>query len=364
VGVTPTAVHQFVPSLAPRDAIGSHTLQIRKLLRDMGIASEIYVREVTSDLRRTVRPYRKYTPGRAGGREWLLYQASTGSPVAEFLLARPEPKLVNYHNITPGSYFVGWEPHVAAELSLGRRQLADLAGVTELAVADSAFNERELLDTGYRRTTVVPILLDESVFHDTVDETALKRLERAKREGGARWLFVGRVSPHKAQHEVIQALAVYRRVYDPKARLTIVGSAASSAYSSALERFAAELGLADAVDLVGSVPDGVLAAHYRTTDVFVCCSHHEGFCVPLLEAMHHDVPVVAVAAAAVPETLGGGGVLVERSASHVAAAVHRVVEDAATRAAVIAAGRRRLDELSFSASRRRMREALELVLAA
>jgi L-malate glycosyltransferase len=361
--VTPSAIHQFVPSLAPRDAIGSHTLQIRKLLRDMGIPSEIYVREAASELRRTVRPYRKYAPGRVG-REWLLYQASTGSPVADYLLGRPEPKLVNYHNITPGSFFVGWEPHVAAELSLGRRQLADLAGATELAVADSAFNERELLDTGYRRTAVVPILLDGSVFHDTVDETARLRLDRARREGGARWLFVGRVSPHKAQHEIIQALAVYRRVYDPKARLAIVGSAASAAYSAALERFAAELGLADAVDLVGSVPEGVLAAHYRTADVFVCCSHHEGFCVPLLEAMHHDVPVVAVDAAAVPETLGQGGVLVERSAAHVAAAVHRVVEDATTREAVVLGGRRRLEELSFTAARDRMRAALELVLAA
>jgi glycosyltransferase involved in cell wall biosynthesis len=253
---------------------------------------------------------------------------------------------------------------VAAELTMGRRQLADLAGATELAVADSAFNERELLDSGYRRTTVVPILLDESVFHDAVDEAARQRLERAKRDGGARWLFVGRVSPHKAQHEVIQALAVYRKVYDPRARLAIIGSAASQAYAVALERFAAELGLGDAVDLVGSVPDGVLAAHYRTADVFVCCSHHEGFCVPLLEAMHHDVPVVAVEAAADPETLGDGGVLVERSAAHVAAAVHRVVDDASTRAAVVAAGRRRLEELSFTAARRRMREALELVLAA
>jgi glycosyltransferase involved in cell wall biosynthesis len=80
--------------------------------------------------------------------------------------------------------------------------------------------------------------------------------------------------------------------------------------------------------------------------------------------MHHDVPVVAVGAAAVPETLGDGGVLVSRSAAHVAAAVHRVVEDGAVHDAVVRAGRRRLEELSFSAARRRMREALELVLAA
>jgi glycosyltransferase involved in cell wall biosynthesis len=364
--MTPAAVHQFVPSLAPRDAIGRHTLEIRKLLHEMGVASELYVREAAPELRRMVRPYRKYASQKAASvhRTWLLYQASTGSPVADFLVQRPEPKLVNYHNITPGQFFVGWEPHVAAELSLGRRQLADLSGPTELAVADSAFNERELVDSGYRRTAVAPILLDGSIFHDAVDAAARQRLERAKREGGADWLFVGRVSPHKAQHEVIQALAVYRRLFDPRARLAVIGSAASGAYAAALERYAAALGLGDAVTFPGSVSDGVLAAHYATADVFVCCSHHEGFCVPLLEAMHHDVPVVAVAAAAVPETLGGGGVLVERSPAHVAAAVHRVVEDGATRAAVVAAGRARLEELSFEAARAQMRAALEQVLAA
>ena len=85
-----------------------------------------------------------------------------------------------------------------------------------------------------------------------------------------------------------------------------------------------------------------LAAHYAAADVFVVLSEHEGFCVPVLEAMQHEVPIVAYGAAAVPETLDRAGLLLDvKDPCTVAAAVARVVHDDGLRRQLVAAGTRR-----------------------
>jgi glycosyltransferase involved in cell wall biosynthesis len=133
-----------------------------------------------------------------------------------------------------------------------------------------------------------------------------------------------------------------------------VGGVAAPRYQTALEGFVTDLGLQDAVTLTGSVPAEVLAAHYRDADVFVCLSEHEGFCVPLLEAMQHDLPVIAYAAAAVPETLAGAGVvLTTKSPATVAAAIHTVVASPGVRDALVAAGRARLQDFTLARTRAR-----------
>jgi glycosyltransferase involved in cell wall biosynthesis len=353
-----SAVHQFVPSFAPRNAIGNHTLQVQGVLRGMGLESEIYVGDAWREVAHLTRPYRDLVGGRG---TWLLYQASTGSPIAEWLRARPEPKLVNYHNMTPASFFAPWEPHVGVELQAGRRQLADLAPVTELAIAVSGFNERELHAVGYGRTAVVPILLDTASFERELDERAVARLRRP----ATTWLFVGRTAPNKAQHDLFKALSVYRRVFDPDACLRLVGGSSSHAYTSALEGYVKALQLEDAVELCGEVSDSELAAHYRAADVFVSASDHEGFCIPLLEAMHHGLPIVAYGSSAIPETLGGAGIcLPSKDPTLLATAVHRVISDPVLRDSLVATGARRLVDFDLAANRARMADAVRAALEA
>jgi glycosyltransferase involved in cell wall biosynthesis len=216
--------------------------------------------------------------------------------------------------------------------------LRDLAPVTEFAIADSGFNEQELQAAGYASTTTVPLLIDPVDFTGSADPALAARLARQRSGGGADLLFIGKVSPHKGQHDLVKALAAYRRLYDPQARLHIVGSAISDEYRDAVVRFADELGLAEAVEMAGSVTHEELIAYYESCDVFLCLSNHEGFCVPLLESMYHRLPIVSYANSAVPETVGQAGlILPDKEPARVAAAIHRVVEDAHLRTELAAA---------------------------
>ena len=354
--MTSGAVHQFVSSLSPHDAVSAHALRARDVLRGLGLRSEIFVKEAHPPVDRHAHFYAAY---RGSEPAHLLYHAAIGSPLADFLLERPEPKIVDYHNVTPARFFEAWEPFVALELRVGRHQVEELAPCSVLGIGDSDFNAGELRAFGYARTTTVPILLDLDEFERELDQEQLDLLVSGKVDGGADWLFVGRLSPNKAQHDLLKAFAVYRRAFDPAARLHLVGSSSSWGYELALRRYVEELGLDGCVQLTGSVSAGALAAHYHAADVFVCLSEHEGFCVPLLEAMHHRLPVVAFAAGAVPETLAGAGVLLdEKSPARVAAAVRQVVERADLRRALVDAGVVRLRDFSLARTTARFAEAV------
>ena len=113
----------------------------------------------------------------------------------------------------------------------------------------------------------------------------------------------------------------------------------------------AELGLAHAVQFAGHASDGTVAAAYASADVLVVTSEHEGFCVPVVEAMSAGVPVVAFDQGAVPEVLGGSGVLVgDKDPFALAAAIAALLTDASRRDAVVGAGRRRLAELDLGSA--------------
>ncbi len=346
-------VDQVIPSLASRDAIGVHTVHLRDGLRQAGIDSDIFYGSFTPDVQHEGRSVTEL--GRAGRARWLLYQSSIGSPVFDIFAARPEAKLVNYHNITPAALLRDWEPNVGYEVALGRTQLARLAPQSRFAVADSAFNESELRALGYADTAVVPLLIDMHRKSDDPDPVAAARLAQQKAAaGGADLVFVGKVSPHKAPHDLVKMLSVLRRLYDPAARLHLVGSPLGATYEPALRAFVHELGLDDAVHFAGSVSEAELEAYLLAADVFVCASDHEGFCVPLAEAMGHGIPIVAYGVTAVPETVGGAGlVLADKSPVRFATAVHRVLSDDTLRRHLAATGRARAADFNLAESQRR-----------
>jgi glycosyltransferase involved in cell wall biosynthesis len=334
---------------------------VQEVLREMGFDSKIFVAEADAELAGRAHPFRSYRARRgAGDRTWLLYQFSIGNLMGDFVAERPEPTLLGYHCLTPAKLLEPWDAHAVHAVTVGRHQLSRLAPTAELGIAMSRFGQDELIEQGCRTTAVAPPLFDLDSFERAVDRQTLEHLRADHQRGGADLLFVGRISPSKAQHDLVKALAAYRRTYDPRARLHLVGGVSSQAYRDALGRLVADLDLAGAVNFAGSVSQSELTAYYRAADVFVSCSEHEGFCVPLLEAMYHRIPILAYAAGAVPETLGAGGVVLPvKGPALVAAGLHRLVEDAAVRQALAEAGKVRLEELSPARSRARLAAVIE-----
>lgn len=355
-----SALHQFVPTLEP-GGVGGHVMELQRLAREeLGVDSEVFAQRVAPAMEGRGRPcsdYGRRVPARSD--DVLVYHMALGSAVADFVAARSERLVVNHHNVTPPSFNDPWEPEAAYECAWGRAQLQRLAGRAVLGVAASRYSEDELRRAGYRATATVPVLVDLTGIVASASRAEVERLSADKEGGGSDWLFVGRLATNKCQHDLVAALAAYRRLYDPRARLHLVGGTSSAAYRHAVERYAAALGVGDAVRVTGAVGRGQLVAHYLTADVFVSASEHEGFAIPLLEALACRLPVVAHASTAVPGTLGDAGVLLPtKEAAVMAAAVHRVVTDEVLRRALVRAGEARARELDLGRTRARWLETL------
>ncbi len=122
-------------------------------------------------------------------------------------------------------------------------------------------------------------------------------------------------------------------------------------YHEKLELFARKLGLADVI-FTGQIRFDEILAYYRLADVFLCMSEHEGFCVPLVEAMYFDVPIVARDTSAIGWTLGGSGVLLPDNDPVVAAEmVNRVLTDEALKEKILKNQRTRLQDLTIRRSK-------------
>ena len=330
--------------------MGFHTLAVDQMLRGLGADSTVYTAHLNAETGDLARHYQHHAKDPSP--DLIVYQVSIGSPMVDYLLGRPEPLMLNYHNMTPPEFFYGWEPTLGAELAFGRRQLAGLCRRAVAAVADSDFNALDLIELECRRVEVIPVLTDDALF--PVDGPQASAADRD--DSALTVLFVGRLAPNKCQHDLLAVMAVLRQQI-PTAQLVLVGSPTSSRYEKALREFAADLGIADAVSFAGSVPVPELMSCYRRADVFVCLSEHEGFCVPILEAMAWGVPVVAFDAAAVPKTVAGAGlVLDDKSPAVVAAAVERIVGDEPLRRRLVQLGSDRASELRAGAVLPRLRK--------
>jgi len=304
-----------------------------------------------------VRPLDEYAllPSAGRGENILLLHQSIGlDELWGFLEARQERLIVRYHNVTPPEYFEAYDRDFARLLREGRDWLPELAQRAIGALADSAFNAGDLEAAGFERVLVEPVV---------VDVGALRRLKPRQPDpplpaDGPAILFVGRVAPNKAQHRLLAAFHVLKTYLQPEARLLLAGKPAQRTYYTRLRHFAAELALPD-VRFSGEVSAAELVAYYRRADVFVCLSEHEGFCVPLLEAMAFDVPIVAWDTSAVGETAADAALLLsEPSPTLVAEAVNAVIEDAALRKELVERGRRRLAELAPERAAQRLIEGI------
>ena len=352
-------IHQWVPAAHKGDAIGDSARKVRAMLREMGHESELFALTIDDDLRGDVLPF---ADAAASGGDVTIFHFALPSPMTEAFARLKGAKVLQYHNITPAAFFAPYDTGLFRLAALGRQELATLAGRVELALGDSDFNRQELESLGFNRTGVMPIAVNTERITAAPPRPAL---ERILRDGLINILFVGRIVPNKKIEDHIRLAEMYKRYIDSYYRFIFVGR------YDGLPRYYAQIRalieqyemLPDRFWFTGPVPDDDLAAFYRWSDAYVSLSEHEGFCVPLVEAMAADVPVVAYAAGAVPETLGGAGLLFAPKDLEVAAELlGTVVYDHAVRAGVLEGQRRRLQDFAPARIEQRLRETLETVL--
>lgn len=313
-------VAQVLCAAGPVDAVTRQALAYRRLFESWSWTGEDGAAVVAAGMERgAMRPLRALHPERA---DVVVFHYSGYASRLERLLRLPQPKLLISHNITPARYFWGYQPIDAVHCTLARPQLGELARGVEAAAGVSEFNAAELRAAGAPDAQVLPILFDRS------------RLPApgAPPAGPPTVLFVGRLAPHKRQDLLIRAFALYRRHHAPDARLVLVGVPVTTGFRAELERLGEELA-PGAVSIESGVAPERLWEHYRSAHAFVCLSEHEGFCVPLLEAFHFGVPVVARPVGGIPEVAGDATLLTEAdNLAVVAELIHLAVTDSELRA--------------------------------
>jgi glycosyltransferase involved in cell wall biosynthesis len=354
----PRRVHQLLAALSYGDAIGNESLAIQKHLRAAGFESDIFAEKVEPRMASRARPLHEYESVSSADTV-CLFHFSIGSAAGRLAFHAPDRLVAIYHNITPATFFLGFHPHLAGLCYHGRRELQAFAPRTELALGDSEFNRRELEAAGFAHTGVLPIVLDLEAYGRKPSAT----VTRLYGDGATNLLFVGRIIPNKRIDDLVRVFAVYKRYLDPKSRLLLVGDTRGhEAYFDRLQQMVRALRIDDVV-FTGHVDDDELLAYYRVSRLFLCLSEHEGFCVPLQEAMHFGLPVVAYDAGAVRETLHGGGVLLrEKLPEQVAGLVHQVLHDERLRAGVLATQERAIREIRATDFRALLLQRLQPVL--
>jgi len=325
-------VHQIQVAAARENSIGNEVLALQAAIKRWGYNSEIYATEIAPSMRGQAAHLERYRPS---PHDLLVFHYSTGSALTDHVRALGVPLVLVYHNVTPAHFMTGLGTAEKERARRGREQLASLREQTVLALARSDYSLQELCALGFEHTQVLPVIVTDVLEQVQPDEKVLTRFDHGT--GWDDFLFVGRVVPNKCQEDLVKLLYFYRQI-KLHSRLFLVGSWSNTRrYAAWLRQFARRLGLADAVYLCGHVSIPALAAYYRLADVFVCMSEHEGFGIPLVEAMRLGVPVVAYASTAVPETMGGAGILIhEKRFAVVAELVRVLLEDAGFRQRIIA----------------------------
>ena len=350
-------IDQWVPALHGGDAIGDSARLMRDAFRRWGHSADVYALELDADLEGDGRPWSDWRPG--GAADLVILHYALPSPLTAALRAHRGRRVLLHHNITPPAFFLGYDAELARLCAIGAEEWKQLRGEVDLALADSEFSRRELEEAGFTRTGVLPILLD----FDRYKEPSAPALEAVLRDERTNLLFVGRVTPNKRQEDLVRLASYWKRFISPDVRLVLVGKLPRRrAYLDALQSFVAEEGFTPwEVLLTGHVSHRELLACYRSAALFVSLSEHEGFGVPLVEAMLLRVPILAYAVTAVADTLGDAGVqFTEKRYDEIAEVGHRLTTDVALRAAVLAGQDARLRAFAPASVEARLRAHLEL----
>lgn len=323
---------QMLDSYSYGDGIGNHVSALHNALQNRNVESEIYARYVDVRLRHIGREINEYQPRTD---DIILHHLGAGSELNHKVAKYNCRVILNYHNITPPRFFEGYDENAVAVNTAGYQEVEMLADKVECAISDSMYNSSELKNMGYNCPLYsIPIVMNFDDYKTPVDEEVLAKYNGD--DGITNIVFIGRIAPNKKHEDIILDFYYYTKYFNPNSRLILVGNYRGfEKYYLKLRKYVKELGL-DNVIFTGHIKFSAILAYYQVADLLLCESEHEGFCIPLVEAMYFKKPIVAYNSSAVGETLGTGGILLEKKDPQLVAAVmDQVIRDDALRKKIL-----------------------------
>jgi glycosyltransferase involved in cell wall biosynthesis len=314
-------IAMLVPGLAPYDAVSNDTLGMTAALRAQGHEVAVFAphwRDVAED----VQPHAAIGDWIRGEDDVVVYHYCIGWDFALDLFRRTKARrVVRYHNITPPEFFAGWSEGYVAACTAGRAEIDAYAALgCELYLGCSPFNLEDFIGRGVdpsRCAVLPPFHRIEELLAVTPDTRRIGN----NADGAPELLMVGRIAPNKGDLALIDALTVIRRTSDPRTRLLRIGKLDPNLerYGVAVREHAHEMGADAHVVAIDDATPGELRAAYAAADALVMLSAHEGFCVPLVEAMALGTPIVAFGSSAIGWTVGDAGIVWSEPDPHLVA---------------------------------------------
>lgn len=342
---------QILPTISYGDAVSNETFAIDKIIKSMKFNTEIYAETIGKNL-----PAKNiHTMKNLSKDDIIIYHMSTGTNLNFSINKLKCRKIMIYHNITPPEFFRPYNQEMFALTNYGYQGLKFLKSTFDLCIADSEYNKLQLIKYDYKcPIKVCPILIPFKDYKKSHDQYIIKEYS----DNWTNIIFVGRIAPNKKQEDIIKTFYYYKKI-NPKSRLIFVGSwTGMENYYNRLKKYIHTLELNDVI-FTGHITFDKVLAYYKTADIFLCMSQHEGFCVPLVEAMFFNVPIIALDAGAVADTLGKSGVLFsDNKPFHIAEKINQIVNNTNLRNNIIRQQQKRLSYFSYKKTGNLFKEIL------
>lgn len=350
-------VLQVLPTIISGDGVSQNAIEIDSLLREAGFNTRIYADNIYfSCLRRNIFSFEKFP--KTSKADIIIYHLSIGSTITDQLMNAEGKLIICYHNITPSHWFAEYDKVMEAQCEAGRQDMLVLVKKAAFCLADSEFNAKELQEIKCKcPVKVLPILINFGKFD---------RIQNRRDfcdQNNHKILFTGRIVPNKKIEDIIRLFSVFQKLYEREAELYLVGSYENdSKYYRKLIKYIDMLEVKN-IKFFGHVSDHQLNMLYSQANIYLSLSEHEGFCIPLLEAMHFCIPVLAYDSGAVSETMRGAGVLLNtKEPLIVAGIIGRIFRDSRLRKKIIDEQLIRLEEFKKINKKEILLQAIKSVL--
>jgi L-malate glycosyltransferase len=346
-------IDQLIHTLSYGDAISGETLALQRAFKESNIQSDIYCLNIHDRYRNVAFDISKFVVANT-----VILHYSIGSPLNDIYLNSATKKVMIYHNITPAKWFKRINNKVATDIEQGLADLKRIATASDIVIADSAYNAEELKKIGIN-STILELPIDPARWQ-VIPNNGIMNLLR--KDNTINLLHVGRLAPNKCIEDILKIFYFFHHKIQPNSILWLIGiDIDTELYSYSLKQLAIELGIANSVRFVGSVADEELIAWYQCSSVYICMSEHEGFCLPVVEAMNFNLPVIAYSATAVADTVGDSAILVNKKKhAEIAELVNIILNDKKLRSTMQQRGVERVKVLSYEKFQKKVQEIFSL----